>query len=89
MAINYIHTYTYIFHSQAIQNLPKIWFENIPSGNPADRTRLPSGPPMPAQISLSFHSVFPLQFYPIHFVCIAQNKGVCKLTAKLRKSIFD
>jgi hypothetical protein len=28
--------YTNIFHSKALQNLPKLdfWFENIPSGNP-------------------------------------------------------
>jgi hypothetical protein len=28
-----------IFHSKAIQNLPKLWFlvENIPSGNPAPK----------------------------------------------------
>jgi hypothetical protein len=33
MAIKYIN----IFHSKALQNLPKLgfWFENKPSGNPA------------------------------------------------------
>jgi hypothetical protein len=35
-------TYTSIFHSKALQNLPKLffWFENKPSGKPDAHTSL-------------------------------------------------
>jgi hypothetical protein len=29
---------TELFHFKTLQNLPKLWFENIPSGNPGLRT---------------------------------------------------
>jgi hypothetical protein len=35
------NTYTNLFHSKALQNLPNwdFWFENKPSGNPARKVR--------------------------------------------------
>jgi hypothetical protein len=34
--------YTNIFHCNTLQNLPKLWFENMPSGNPGSLAKMTS-----------------------------------------------
>jgi hypothetical protein len=49
--------YTNILHSEALQNLPKIVFENMPSGNPgvASKCRLPNCWPSKCRLSNCRH----------------------------------